>query len=428
MSDAADRASPADGGRDQREVRRVVLGLVAGVFAGGVGGGVAFPTLPALGGVLGISPLMVGVILSVNRFTRLLVNAPAGAILDRRGTRKPMVAGFALMALAPFGYVVGLDAGEIPLATPATVFVLARILWGFGTAFVFVGAFSTVTHVTTPENRGKWVGYVRGGQSLGFPTGLVVGGLVTDVYGYEAAFLVAGCAGLAATAIAAAVLPDVSADVQSGSSIRELPGVVRTDSRVFAVGLVNLVVRFLFAGVLLSTVVLYADRFGIEIGVLSATGASGVVMAVSAAATSVATVAVSRYSDRVGNRALVTLPSLAALATGFGVLATVTTLGSTLVGVGLIGVGVGGTGPPLLAYLGDLSPDDDVGKLGGVYNVFGDLGSTLGPLVALPLVQVVGFRGGYLACAGLVVLAGLLVARVLVGRDGRAAAIPEPGD
>jgi MFS family permease len=81
----------------------------------------------------------------------------------------------------------------------------------------------------------------------------------------------------------------------------------------------------------------------------------------------------------------------------------------------------------LLAYLGDVSPDDDVGKLGGVYNVFGDLGSTLGPLVALPLVGAVGFRAGYLACAGLVVLAGLLVVRVLIGRDD-ATTTAVPGD
>jgi MFS family permease len=419
--------SDATEDRDQREVRRVVFGLVAGVFAGGVGGGVAFPTLPALGGVLGISPLVVGVILSVNRFTRLLMNAPAGAILDRRGTRRPMVAGFALMAFAPFGYVLGLNAGAIPLATPAAIFVLSRIVWGVGSAFVFVGAFSTVTHVTTPANRGKWVGYMRGGQSLGFPTGLVVGGLVTDAYGYEAAFLVAGGAGVAAAVVAAAVLPDVSADVDAGARIRDLPGVVRADSRVFGVGVVNLVVRFLFAGVLLSTVVLYTDSFGIRIGLLSATGASGVVMAISVAGTSIATVVASRYSDHVGNRAVVTLPSLAALAAGFALLATVTTLPSTVAGVALIGVGVGGTNPPLLAYLGDVSPDDDVGKLGGVYNVFGDLGSTLGPLVALPLVGAVGFRAGYLACAGLVVLAGLLVVRVLIGRDD-ATTTAVPGD
>nr|WP_231751598.1 MFS transporter [Halogeometricum sp. CBA1124] len=75
----------------------------------------------------------------------------------------------------------------------------------------------------------------------------------------------------------------------------------------------------------------------------------------------------------------------------------------------------------MLAYLGDLSPSDDVGKLGGVYNVFGDLGSTLGPLVAVPLVEIVGFRVEYLACVGLVLVVGALVAKTLYGE---AATVP----
>jgi MFS family permease len=412
----------ATGAVGDRSIRYVVASLVAGVFFGGVGGGVAFPTLPALGPVLGISPLLVGVILSVNRFTRLVTNTPAGQILDRMGTRRPMIAGFVLQGLAPFGYVLGLHAALVPLSS-ATVFVLARALWGFGSAFVFVGAFSTVTHVTTAENRGRWVGYMRGGQSLGFPTGLVVGGLLTDAYGYDVAFAVAGASGLLAAAVAVAVLPDVTPDVEP-STIRELPGIVGRDPRIAVVGTVNFVVRFLFAGVLLSTVVRYAQTFDISIGLLSATGVSGVIMAVSVVGSSVATVAVGRFSDRLSNRALVTLPAAVVMAGGFALLAVDPSLGTVVAGVALVGLGVGGVTPPLLAYLGDISPNDDVGKLGGVYNVFGDLGSTLGPLVALPLVARVGFAGEYLACAALAVGAGLLVARTLTGDTQVTDAVP----
>ncbi|MFB6219292.1 MAG: MFS transporter [Halobacteriaceae archaeon] len=394
------------------DVRSVAASLVAGVFLGGVGGGVAFPTLPTLGTVLSISPAVVGVILSANRFTRLLVNTPAGSILDRMGTRRPMIAGFAVQAMAPFGYIAGLHAPEWGLSS-AGVFVAARVLWGVGSAFVFVGAFSTITHVTTPENRGKWTGYMRGGQSLGFPTGLVVGGLVTDAFGYDAAFAVAGSAGVVATAVAAAVLPDLRADVDT-VGLRELPGLL-DDRRVGAVAGVNFLVRFLFAGVLLSTVVLYASTNDIGLGSLSGVGASGVVMAASVVAASVATVLVGRYSDGVANRASVTVPALALLGGGFVVLALRPTLAGTMAGVVLVGLGVGGTNPPLLAYLGDISPAEDVGKLGGAYNVFGDLGSTLGPLLALPLAADVGFLLGYLGCAALVVVAAGLVVAALLG-------------
>jgi MFS family permease len=394
----------------------VVGSLIAGVFFGGVGGGVAFPTLPTLGSVLGISAATVGLILSVNRFTRLLMNTPAGQVLDTVGTRRPMVAGFLLQGLAPFGYVLGLHAGALGLA-PTAVFIAARVTWGVGSAFVFVGAFSTVTQVTTEANRGKWVGYMRGGQSLGFPTGLVLGGLLTDLYGYDEAFLVAGVAGLFAAVVAFAVLPDVSADVDAASGLRELPALVTADVRVFTVGAVNFVVRFLFAGVLLSTVVLYTRANDISLAVLSATGVSGVVMAVSVGCASLTTLAVGRVSDALSNRALLTLPALALLGAGFLVLGLAPTAAGTVLGVGLIGVGVGGTNPPLLAYLGDISPAGDLGKLGGAYNTFGDLGSTLGPLVALPVAARLPIGEAYLACVVLVVLAAVLVGGTLFGAD-----------
>ncbi|MEF8852643.1 MAG: MFS transporter [Haloarculaceae archaeon] len=409
-------------GREDPSVRYVVASLVAGVFFGGLGGGVAFPTLPTLGPLLGISPFVVGLILSVNRFTRLVMNTPAGQVLDRVGTRRPMIVGFVFQGLVPFGYILGLHADRLPVGS-ATVFLLSRSLWGFGSAFVFVGAFSTITHVTTPENRGKWIGYMRGGQSLGFPTGLVVGGLLTDAYGYDLAFAVAGVAGLLAAVVAFLVLPDVSPDV-GASPLRELPSIVRADPRIAAVGTVNLVVRFLFAGVLLSTVVLYAGEYEIEIGLLSATGVSGVVMAISVLGASVTTVLVGRYSDEVSNRALVTIPAVVVLAAGFVLLAFLPTLLGIVVAVALIGIGVGGSNPPLMAYLGDISPSDDVGKLGGVYNVFGDLGSTLGPLVALPLVERVGFAAEYLACAVLALGVGVLVSRTLLGDTSPTTAVP----
>lgn len=68
--------------REDPTIRRVAASLVAGVFFGGLGAAVAFPTLPTLGPLLAISPFVVGIILSANRFTRLVLNTPAGQVLD----------------------------------------------------------------------------------------------------------------------------------------------------------------------------------------------------------------------------------------------------------------------------------------------------------------------------------------------------------
>jgi MFS family permease len=406
---------------EEPSVPVVVSAVIAGVFFGGVGGGVAFPTLPTLGSVLGIAPFVVGLILSVNRFTRLLLNTPAGEVLDRLGTRRPMLVGFLVQGLVPFGYVVALDP---PFGlSSATVFFVSRACWGIGSAFVFVGAFTTVTHVTNEQNRGKWVGYMRGGQSLGFPTGLVVGGLLTDSYGYAAAFVVAGVAGLFAAVVAFVVLPNIDSEVSATTRLRDLPRVVRADSRVLGIGFANFAVRFLYAGVLLSTVVLYTQEHGIAFGALAETGVSGIVMAVSVLSMSVTNLFVGRLSDSLPSRTYTVLPALVLFGAGFTVLGLYPTALGTVVGVAVIGIGVGGTGPPLMAYLGDIAPGGDVGKLGGVYNVFGDLGSTLGPLVALPLASAVGVTGEYLLCVGLV---AVTVGVVVLTLDGDPAPLQQP--
>jgi DHA1 family multidrug resistance protein-like MFS transporter len=407
---------------EEPSVPVVVGAVIAGVFFGGVGGGVAFPTLPTLGTLLGIAPFVVGLILSVNRFTRLLLNTPAGDVLDRFGTRRPMLVGFVVQGMVPFGYVLALDPGQIPLSS-ASLFFISRACWGVGSAFVFVGAFTTVTHVTTSENRGKWVGYMRGGQSLGFPTGLIVGGLLTDTHGYAVAFLVAGVAGLFAAVVAFLVLPNIDSDVSATTRLRDLPRVVRADVRVLGIGFANFSVRFLYAGVLLSTVVLYTQEHNIAFGALAETGVSGVVMAVSVLSMSITNLAVGRLSDSLPSRTYTVIPALGLFGLGFAVLGLLPTVTGTVVGVAVIGIGVGGTGPPLMAYLGDIAPGGDVGKLGGVYNVFGDLGSTLGPLVALPLASAVGVSGEYLLCVGFVALTILVVVLTL---DGDPATLNQP--
>lgn len=63
---------------------------------------------------------------------------------------------------------------------------------------------------------------MRGGQSLGFPAGLVLGGLLADTLGYTAAFLVAGGAGLFAFAVAFAVLPNIRPGVGNRSGLTDL--------------------------------------------------------------------------------------------------------------------------------------------------------------------------------------------------------------
>jgi MFS family permease len=428
MSNSERNSTSAETAPDSEyNVPVIVGGLVAGVFFGGVGGGVAFPTLPTLGSVLGIAPFVVGLILSANRFTRLLLNTPAGQLIDQIGARKPMIVGLFVQGLVPFGYIVGLSPERIPLVGAAEIFFTARVLWGVGSAFVFVGAFSMIIHITREENRGRWLGYYRGGQSLGFPGGLILGGILTDVYGYAVAFATAGVLGVFAAVVASLVIPEVRPSAAEPGRLRELPQMVRRDPRILLIGSVNTGVRFLFSGILLATIVLYAEAYGIAIGGFSAVGMSGVLLAIAVLASGGTTVVAGRLSDRVSNRALVVAPAIGALSIGFASLAIIPTLSVTVLGVVLIGIGTGGTTPPMLAYLGDISPAGDIGKMGGVFNVFGDVGSAMGPIVALPIAARIGYRAEYMLCAGVAIVVLVFAVRPLLG-DPAQTQHPTPGD
>lgn len=407
------------------EIRTIALAVIAGVFFGGVATGVAFPTLPLLDERLLISAALLSVILSANRIARLVMNTPAGAIIDRFGARIPMIAGLFTQALAPFGYIAGLHTPPVvlavpvvgPVSLPGLVFVLARLFWGIGSAFVFIGAFATVTHVTTNDNRGRWIGYMRGGQSLGFPTGLVVGGVLTDLFGMETAFLAAGILALLAGTVATLVLPDVHGPADGRSvGLRELPALLADRPSVLAVGFGNFTLRFLWGGIILSTLARYASAHDMELAVLGAAGISGAVMALGVVVSGVTTVVTGWLSDLVSDRTLLTIPAFLSMAGGFSLVAFVPAFGPLLGAIVLIGGGMGMAAPALLAILGDLTPGEELGRMGGVYNGMGDVGLSLGPLVAIPAVDLwFGYRLTYSLCAVLVLSCLAVVSVPLLG-------------
>ncbi|SFS87294.1 MFS transporter [Halostagnicola kamekurae] len=395
------------------EIRTIALAVIAGVFFGGVATGVAFPTLPLLDERLVISALILSVILSANRIARLFMNTPAGTIIDRIGARTPMIFGLFTQALAPFGYVVGLhapptDLGTVPIlgdvSLPGVVFVVSRLFWGVGSAFVFIGAFATITYVTTADNRGRWVGYMRGGQSLGFPTGLVLGGLLTDLASMQTAFLTAGFLALLAGTVATLVLPDVHAGADGrAAKLREVPALLAANPTVVLIGYGNFAVRFLWGGIVLSTLARYASDYGLELSTLGAAGISGIVMGLGVITSGSMTVVTGWASDMVSDRTLLTVPAFLSMGAGFLIIAYVPTLEALLGAIVLVGAGMGAAAPAMLAIVGDLTPGDELGRMGGVYQVMGDVGLSLGPLVAIPAVDLwFGYQLTYILCAALV--------------------------
>jgi len=382
--------------------RAVVWAVITSTFFIGFGGGVVFPILPNLGSVLGISPVLVGIILSANRFSRLVSNAPAGGLVDRFGTRTPFVVGMLVQAFATGGYVVAMVA-----PAPEAWFMASRLAWGVGSALVFATAYTIASDVSDGGSRGASMGLIRGGVLFGFPVGVVVGGVVSELAGTVTAFAIATVFAFFASALAYRAVPETHVDGETNQSVK--PWEVNTSLPALTVGAVNFAVFFVYVGAFFATLVLFLDQAQLRVLGFDAQGSSGIFMGVTVVAAGLSMYTGGYVSDRRGSRVPTLLVFLVATSLGFGLLAAADSVPALVAACLCIGAGQGGTSGPLMALLGDLVPDAQMGRAVGTNNVFGDLGGGFGPIITLPLVESIGFDPIFLACAALPLLAGLVL-------------------
>lgn len=174
--------------------RAVALsGAVIGL--GLLGDTLIYAVLPLYHAELGMSLAMVGVLLSLNRWTRLLANSLVAGIGEHVGARRMMI-------LAALGSVIsttcyGLDSGD-------GLQIAARILWGISFAALNLGSLAYA--VTDRVNAGKRVGASRGLIGVIQASCFVGGALLVLQIGPRHVFLVLGALTLLAV-VAALMLP-----------------------------------------------------------------------------------------------------------------------------------------------------------------------------------------------------------------------------
>jgi MFS family permease len=390
-------------------------------FIGGLGGGLVFPILPALGLQLGIAGGVIGLILSANRITRLSFAPWAGRMVDRLGGKAPLSVGLLIECLGILGYEAALLFGH-----PAWWFLAGRAVFGIGSALLLVGAQAAVLGFSEMADRGRHTASVRIALSMGMPGGLVLGGLIADRFSDGAAFLT----GAALTALGALValwlVPGgrfrTEGALHAGkssprTSLRDLLRLPEFPFLASAWGF-NLLVFFSVQGVLLATLVLLVERRGFHLFGLAGEGTAGLVMAAMMASSSVLAFLIGRALDRLGLRTVLLLPSLAGLACGFLLLGLAHSLSMTFAGAVLAGISFNGINLPLLALLGDITLPERYGRAVATYQIFGDIGGSLGPILGLEAGLRLGLMPTYL---GVAVLLALGVPAVLWVRHHEAA-------
>jgi len=163
--------------------RRVVF--VAGATAFSLLGDQAlYAVLPVYYGSLGLSAIEVGILLSANRWIRLLTNDLAhrlGGDAEASRLHKWMfVAAFLLGAVTTLAY--GLTASF-------TLLLLARLAWGLAWSFIRHLGVQAIMTGSAAERPGRTMGLYNGISRAGSVAGLLGGAVLVDVFGFQAGML-----------------------------------------------------------------------------------------------------------------------------------------------------------------------------------------------------------------------------------------------
>jgi Major Facilitator Superfamily. len=136
-----------------------------------------------------------------------LLQYHSGAASDRTGRFLPIVGG-------SLGYgVIVISVGVAPVYAVAAGLMVVLGVCG---AFMAPATMALVTDLVPQTQRGAAMGLFNVFGSLGFLTGFLVGGVLTDIYGYLPAFVAVGSLELTLAVVALPAVRRLTADPGPG--------------------------------------------------------------------------------------------------------------------------------------------------------------------------------------------------------------------
>lgn len=372
-----------------------------------LGDSMLYAVLPVQYELFGLPVGAVGLLLSVNRYVRLVSNTLAGRLYERAGVRLPFLGAVALGAgtTAVYGLAPGLP-----------LFVAVRMLWGTSWSLLRLGGQLTVLRYSGAARLGSGMGAYQGISRLGSLAGMLVGGLLADTIGARVALLLFGAASALGLPLAMTVaLHDVHVRVPVAPTRRVplwhawrvlLCGEHHA-ARQVAVVHVTAMWTALAAGLLGSSLgLLFRMRFGMQVEVLGLGMGIATFTGAALAARWISDLALGPVFgiliDRLGTR-VVAAGLTAAAAAGPVLLAATTELHTILAGVALAHAGGTGLAVVLDAGAGRLALSGERARAMSRYATWWDLGSATGPALGYALLGVFGLPMTYvLGSLGLV--------------------------
>ncbi len=271
-----------------------------------------YAVLPVVAVNAGIQLSQIGILLSANRFIRLVSNPIVGYLLHSSRRKRSLVGGLLMGGLSTLLYQFYDD---------FWLFLIGRILWGVAFSISYITAYAIIMDVTTNERRGRDSGLFQSYYMIGFAITPFLGALLNNVSGFRVTMLVCSLAGFAGALIAILFVPETGHQWKDTSVLNALPIVSETAGspnlkhilgefkqyKILAANLVYALTFFVGDGLLLSTISYYfLKNYGSHINLglilIPAATAGGIVLTLRASASAVLAPIAGHASDRTKNR------------------------------------------------------------------------------------------------------------------------------
>ncbi len=173
-----------------------LLGIISGFFMVGMVG--TRPLIPIFAHELGATPFEIGIVVSMFPFLSLLFAVQIGKIVDRIGSKKPII----------LSSIIGSLSLVLPLFSSQLIgIILSQLIAGIANTFFVVSAQSYAGHSSSPIKREENILKFSIGAAIGSFVGPLLGGFLADQLTSAYAFLLLGMIGLFAALLSFSLTP-----------------------------------------------------------------------------------------------------------------------------------------------------------------------------------------------------------------------------
>ncbi len=181
-------------------LKKVFPILAVSIFSAMLGVGIVSPLLPLYASDMGASGAELGMIFAGYGISNSVFTPIMGRLSDRRGRKLFLCIGLAGYAIISLGYVWAANVSQL---------TLVRVIQGVAGAMIIPIALAYIGDLSPEGEEGKWMGYANAAFFGGFGIGPLLGGVLTERFGMNAAFYSMGGLCLLAFLVAVLLLPEI---------------------------------------------------------------------------------------------------------------------------------------------------------------------------------------------------------------------------